>query len=93
MPYPAVFLISKFQRRLQHGREAYGPNVRRLIARRRTVLSTLAGNSSFRALEAEQWVAAAIGFVKSVPEKVYGDNDEVIARAILRHWSSEVPSI
>jgi hypothetical protein len=75
MPYPAFSLISKFQFRRQHGRVTHGPNVRRLIARRYTALSTRAGNPCNRPLEAERWVAAAIGFVKSVPQNVFGDND------------------
>ena len=93
MPYPAFFLISKFQCGRQHGRVANGPNVRRLIARSYTALSIRAGDPSLRAREAERWVAAAIGFVKSAPQNIYGDDDEVIARAILLLWPTDVPSI
>jgi len=75
-----------------------GPNVKKLIARRMSVLMVPAGggpadaireltsaeNIAKRAREATAWARQAIAAVKTAPDNPYGGDDEAIAGEILR---------
>lgn len=75
-----------------------GPNVRKLIAHKMSLLMVPAGGGLATALqaltkpgnlaavakEATAWVEAAIAVVKTAPDNPYGEDDEAIAGAILK---------
>ena len=72
-----------------------GPNVRKLIVRKMTMLMVPDGSGigdvvqKFNdigryAREATEWVEAAISAVKAAPGNRHGDDDEAIAGEILR---------
>lgn len=83
-----------------------GPNAKKLVARKFSLLSIPEGGGLHSAIavltspdrmaslmkEAKEWVAAAIELVKSAPDNPYGDNDEAIAGAILKQIGDRNPS-
>ena len=75
-----------------------GPNVKKLIVRRISMLAVPDGGGCADAIgwltspdsvsktvrEATEWVKEAIGVVKTAPDNSFGDDDEAIAGEILR---------